>query len=243
MTTSFKITLFFSNNIIGGDSITFQYRYRKQIIIGLIGLIIVGLSSFFILQKIPKMRKKDEVVLFKKDDIKEEKKTIEEKYLKVDIKGEVVLPGIYSLEEGSRVIDVITLAGGLTENADTSVVNLSKKTFDEMVIIIYSHEQVSNFYETKRMEKEVVDSCRQVDENALKNDACICSEEISSSKININTASKEELMELPGIGDAKAQDIIQYREEHGPFQSIEDVQNVSGIGESLYSKIQENITV
>ncbi len=163
--------------------------------------------------------------------------------MKVDIKGEVVLPGIYSLEEGSRVIDVITLAGGLTENADTSVVNLSKKIFDEMVIIIYSHEQVSNFYETKRMEKEVVDSCRQVDENSLKNDACICSEEISSSKININTASKEELMELPGIGDAKAQDIIQYREEHGPFQSIEDVQNVSGIGESLYSKIQENITV
>ena len=227
---------------MGGDSITFQYRYRKQILLGLIGLIVLGFGIFFLFQKLPKKKDKEEVVVFKKEEKKEEKKSLEESYLKVDIKGEVILPGIYSLEEGSRVIDVITMAGGLTENADTSVINLSKKIVDEMVIIIYSREQVSNFYETKKLEKEVVEYCIQNDENSLRNDACICSDEISS-KININTASKEELMELPGIGEAKAQDIIEYRKEHGSFQTIEEIQNVSGIGESIYSKIKENIVV
>ena len=185
---------------------------------------------------------KKEVV--KKNKVKDEKEVID--YYSVDIKGEVMLPGIYSMKSNSRVIDVIEEAGGLTENADTTVINLSKKIKDEMVIIVYSKEQVLNFAETKKEEEYLQNKCIQVDENSLVNDACINSDNsnsVSSGKININKASKDELMTLNGIGEAKARDIISYREKNGNFKTIEEIKNVPGIGESIYASIKENITV
>ncbi len=162
---------------------------------------------------------------------------------KVDIKGEVLTPGIYSLDSNKRVIDVIDMAGGLTENADTSVINLSKKIKDEMVIIIYSKSEVKEFEKTKEKETQVQEKCIQKDENSLKNDACISTDsKTTSGKVSINTGTKEELMTLSGIGESKAQDIIKYREENGSFKTIEDIKNVSGIGDSLFAKIKENIT-
>ena len=161
---------------------------------------------------------------------------------KVDIKGEILTPGIYTLKSNSRVIDVIEMSGGLTENADTSVINLSKKITDEMVIIIYSKSEVKDFEKTKETEKIVQEKCIKKDENALKNDACITDSVKTSGKVSINTATKEELMSLTGIGDSKAEDIIKYREENGLFKTIEDIKNVSGIGDSLFAKIKENIT-
>lgn len=231
---------------------TFKYRYRKQIIIISIIVIIIGsitgLSVWKYLQKDKKDVIKDnkEIVTTKKKSL--EKKTVDniEKY-KVDIKGEINNPGIYSLEKDKRVIDVIVLAGGLTGNADTSVLNLSKKVTDEMVIIIYSKEQVSDFKKTKEIEKQVEEKCIQPDENSLKNDACITSNSNSQTqingKINLNTASVEELMTLQGIGESKAKDIIKYRETNGGFKSIEELTNISGIGESTLAQIKENITV
>lgn len=178
---------------------------------------------------------------------KENEKSSSQKYekitYKVDIKGEIVNPGIYSLEEGSRVIDVINMAGGLTENANTTIINLSKKITDEMVIIIYSNDQVNDFAKTKEIEEQILDKCN---DGEIRNDACIETEEEeepTTKPISINTATKEELMNLPGIGEAKALDIIKYREENGPFQNIEDIKNVSGIGDSLFAKIKENITL
>ena len=145
-----------------------------------------------------------------------------------------------------RVIDAIELAGGLTNNADTSVINLSKKLTDEMVIIIYSKNQVKNFESTKEKEKVVQDKCIQENENALKNDACIVEEKTKDTntiqgKVNINTASLEELQTLPGVGESKAKSIIEYREKQ-KFKTIEDIKNVTGIGDSLFAKIKENIT-
>ena len=177
---------------------------------------------------------------------KKEKQTSSEIYFKVDIKGQVNNPGIYSLKEGSRVIDVIEASGGLTENANTTVINLSKKIEDEMVIIIYSNEEVNNFAKTKEVEKQVIENCIKKDENSLQNDACINQSNEQSNTdnnlININTATQEELMTLSGIGESKAKDIITYRTENA-FTSIEDIKNVPGIGESLFAKIKENITV
>lgn len=161
----------------------------------------------------------------------------------MDIKGEIINPGIYSLEANSRVIDVINLAGGLTQNANTTVINLSKKITDEMVIIIYSNEQVANFSKTKEMEENIQEKCQG---DTIKNDACIETsdeQEQTSQMISLNTASKEELMQLPGIGEAKALDIIKYREENGLFKNIEDIKNVSGIGDSLFAKIKDFITI
>ena len=145
----------------------------------------------------------------------------------------------------SRVIDVIAAAGGLTGEADTSVINLSKKITDEMVIIVYSKTEVADFHKTKQIEEQVQEKCIQQDEEALVNNACISSEvEVKKTgKISINTASKEELMTLPGIGESKAKDIISYREKNGPFKSVEDIKKVTGVGDSIFAQIKENITV
>ena len=113
-----------------------------------------------------------------------------------------------------------------------------------MVIIIYSNQEVKEFEKTKEKEKILQDKCIQKDENALKNDACINNNQSTNTpnKININTASLEELQTLPGIGEAKAKDIITYRETN-KFNTIEDIKNVSGIGDALFAKIKENITI
>lgn len=177
----------------------------------------------------------------KKEPSKEKEQDVE--LLKVDIKGQIVNPGIYTVSKSSRVIDVIELSGGLTTNANTSVINLSKKVTDEMVIIIYSNEEVNDFKKTKEIEKQVQEKCIQKDENSLVNDACITTETTTSSKVSINNGNIQDFQTLPGIGEAKAKDIITYREQNGPFKSIEDLKKVSGIGEALFAKIKDYITL
>ena len=221
--------------------ITFKYRHRKEILIGLVLLVIVISIVGVIIYLNMNTEKEEPLVIEKK---KENKKQNTSEVYKVDIKGQVANPGIYSLKANSRVIDVIEKAGGLTENADTSVINLSKKISDEMVIIIYSHEEVNEFGKTKEQEKQVLMECKNNEIYSLENNACIEIDNTNniSGKININTASKEELMTLTGIGESKANDIIKYRETNGPFKSIEDLTKVNGIGESTLANIKENIT-
>lgn len=224
---------------------TITYRYRKQIIIA-IGLILLlvggGFLLFTMLKAQPVAAKK--VLTVSKKEQKQEKRE-EATYYKVDIKGAIVTPGIYTLKKESRVMDAIEQAGGITESADTSVINLSKKISDEMVIIIYTYEQVREFAKTKEIEKQVQENCQTGGEYGLENDACIEKKqgEKNIGKISLNTATKEELMLLTGIGEAKAIAIIEYREQNGAFEKIEDIMNVSGIGESLFAKIKENITI
>ena len=136
-----------------------------MVLISLILVIIFSLSSNKSTNK-----KEKEIVLTKKKDVKKEDNFKEE--YKVDIKGEVNNPGIYTLDKSYRVVDVIEKAGGLSENANTTVINLSKKIMDEMVIIIYSNYEVENFKRTKELEKSLINSCINGYES-LKNDACI----------------------------------------------------------------------
>lgn len=185
-------------------------------------------------------------------EIEEEKQRTDCQVM-VDIKGEIVKPGLYELECDSRIQDVIDLAGGITDSADTSVLNLSKKIVDEMVVVIYSKEQVNNFVTTKKEESEKQVACQY--QNGIRNDACIKNEntldesinEIGDTPVNVmislNTASKEELMTLSGIGDSKAENIILYRQENGKFQTIEELKNVKGIGDSIFEKIKNIITI
>ena len=236
---------------------TWKYRYRKQILIGSIiffFLVLLGGCIYFFMDNKKDSNKKNntEVLVAKKEnsDEKSKKNTIkseEGKKIMVDVKGFVNSPGIYSLNEDSRVIDAINMAGGITEEGDTSVLNLSKKLEDEMVIIVYSYWQVSNFKSVKEETKIVEEECKK-GINEVENDGCIQEQEnntkdITNTKISINNATLEELMMLEGVGEAKAKSIIEYREKNGLFQSIEDLLNVSGIGESLFAKIKENITL
>ena len=223
---------------------TFHYRYRKQIILGISLIIVLAttISSIIYFYE-PKKEKKIEKVAVEKIK-KETKKEDTEKLYMVDIKGEVISPGIYELPSTSRVIDVINKAGGLTDIADTSVINLSKKIEDEMVIIIYSEYEVNNWLTTKQEEEYLQEKCQNSEESKIENDACISDNVIENNEtlININTATKEELMTLSGIGETKALAIISYREKT-PFTSIEDIKNVSGIGDSTYNEIKDYITV
>ena len=230
---------------------TFTYRHKKEIILVCLGLVLLlVIGSFFIYKNYTAENKEDKnIVLNTKKDIKKDEEEEEEVYYQVDIKGEVINPGIYTVKEGSRVIDVIRLAGDLTEVADTSVLNLSKKVKDEMVIIVYSYDEVENFTATKEKEEIEQEAC--LSQNGIQNDACIkdstddtsSSSVVISGKLSLNTATLDELMTLPGIGEAKAQAIIEYREEVGAFQNIEELKEVSGIGDAIFDQIKENITI
>ena len=230
---------------------TFTYRHKKEIILVCLGLVLLLVIGFvFIYKNFTADDNEDEnIVLNTKNDTKKDEEEEEEIYYQVDIKGEVINPGIYTVKEGSRVIDVIRLAGYLTEVADTSVLNLSKKVKDEMVIIVYSYDEVENFTATKEKEEIEQEAC--LSQNGIQNDACIkdstddtsSSSVVISGKVSLNTATLDELMTLPGIGEAKAQAIIEYREEVGAFQNIEELKEVNGIGDSIFDQIKENITI
>ena len=232
---------------------TFTYRHKKQIILCILGLVLLlVVASIFIYKNFDSKDKEDEnIVLNTKKDIKkdEEEEKTSDVYYQVDIKGEVINPGIYTVKEGSRVIDVIRLAGDLTEVADTSVLNLSKKVKDEMVITVYSFDEVESFTETKEQEEIEQEACKN--QNGIENDACIedstndtsSSSVVISGKISLNTATLDELMMLPGIGEAKAEAIIKYREEVGAFQNIEELKEVNGIGDAIFDDIKESITI
>ena len=112
-----------------------------------------------------------------------------------------------------------------------------------MVIIVYSKDEVKDFKKTKQIEQQVQEKCIQKDDNALKNDACITTNPTTPTKVSLNNATVEELMTLSGIGEAKAKEIIEYRNTNGPFKTIEDLKNIPGIGESIFAKIKENITI
>jgi len=163
----------------------------------------------------------------------------------VDIKGAVNNPGVYEVDYGSRIIDAIITAGDLREDADTSVLNLSKKVEDEMYIIVYTKDEIMAYKDkmvpAKTIIKEIEKRIICPDEN---NDACLNQNNTNSisSKININNASKEELQTIPGIGESKADSIIEYR-NNNTFTSIDDIKNVKGIGDSLYEKIKDYIEV
>lgn len=210
-------------------------------------LTLIAIVSIIIIPTMTKTKNIEEPIIELEQKAEENKKE-NIKAIKIDIKGEVNSPGIYELKENDRVSDAIIIAGGLTENADTELINLSKTLKDEMVIIIYNKNEIeelrknANQPETiiKYLEKE----CTCPD---TTNDACIKKETVkketkSQEKISINTATLEELMQVEGIGESKAKAIIKFREENGPFETIEDITKVSGIGESTFEKFKSNIT-
>lgn len=179
-------------------------------------------------------------------NLEENKESKVAKYY-IDIKGFVKKPGVYEVTADNIVNDCIKLAGGLLKNADTTTINLSKKVSSEMVIYIPKKEEV-----IKTTTNTTVTKDQEIPNDAVVSDNNKSNSSISKDNntqtpnrtlVNINTATIQELTTLNGIGDAKAQDIIDYRTLNGNFKTIEDIKNVSGIGEALYAKIKDYITV
>lgn len=148
----------------------------------------------------------------------------EDTTITVYVSGEVNSPGLVELPSDSRIADAIKACGDFTPLADKAKINLAQKLTDGMQI------QVSSKAPVIKSNEQVNDT----NSNSPNNNS-------SSNLININTATKEDLDTLPGIGPATAQKIIDYRQEHGNFSSIEDIKNVKGIGEAKFSKMQDKI--
>ena len=258
---------------------------------------------------------KEEIALVSKDEIEKdeqplEKETLEEEdkleeptKIYVDIKGAVKNPGVYELTDKAIINDVVKLAGGFNANAYQNNINLSKKVKDEMVIFVYTKEEINNFKKENEVndseenkdvstnineaitndEEKVQDKCevpsynitecideeksvietnekddskedinkeetenQDVNNNEVtnkNNDDTQDKEENTNILININTALVSDLTKIKGIGESKALAIIKYREENGNFKTIEDIKNVSGIGDATFEKIKAFITV
>ncbi|WP_379883057.1 helix-hairpin-helix domain-containing protein [Laceyella putida] len=139
----------------------------------------------------------------------------------IDVKGAVHKPGIYHFAGEARVYEALKRAGGAREEADLSKVNLAEPLRDGMVLYIP----------------------KQGEEPASFPGGGVAASETSGGKINVNTATAEELDQLNGIGPSKAEAIVRYREEHGPFRSVEEIAQVPGIGEKTVEKFREQIVL
>lgn len=213
-----------------------NFIHNKKYLIIIIGCIVILILSLVLYLFNDDKEIEEDITL---NTITEKQTTKQEKKEKlyVDVKGSVVNPGVYEFKYNDRVIDAIELAGGLTKNADTSNINLSQKLTSEMVIYVYSNSEIKNNKDNL--------SCDTICEtNIIEVNNCISSTNSNSnSLININTATLIELTNLSGIGESKAKNIIEYRNANGDFKSIEDLKNISGIGDSLFEKIKDKITV
>lgn len=146
--------------------------------------------------------------------------------LYVHVCGEVNQPGVYELTSGARVYQVIEMAGGMTSDAALDAVNQAAVLYDGQQLVIPSVLEWS--------EKD-----RETDSQGTANEKASSENDL----VNINEATKEELMTLPGIGESKAADIVAYRENQGRFLAVEDIMNVSGIKEAVFARIKDKITV
>lgn len=215
----------------------FFYHKKKFITVILFIIILVG---GFVLYKVyakelnyskeieKKIERKEKIV--KKKEEKEEKTENKEEYV-VDIKGEVLHPGIYSASKNDRVIDIIKKAGGLKSTADTYYLNLSQKVTDQMVIRVHSRYEVNLTKQLELKEKE-----KRLEITNKKEEI------VEKKKVSINTATKEELKTVSYITENIANLIIERRSKN-PFKNIEELLEIKGIKENTLAKIKENITL
>ncbi|MEG0799452.1 MAG: ComEA family DNA-binding protein [Bacilli bacterium] len=228
-------------------------KYKKQIIIvsSIFITFIISCAGIYIYYSTDN-KEADNMVAIESPIKKEssmipEASSIIENKIFVDIKGKVNKPGVYEMNKDDKVIDVINRAQGLSKGASTEYINLSKKVTPEMVIIIYSCDEVSKLIVSKVIvpkEKPIIKNDAQIKDTIDKdNKEEVKEDKEVSKKININSDDIEELKKIKGIGDAKAKKILDYRKEKGNFKKIEDIKEVSGISDVTFNKIKEDITV
>lgn len=190
----------------------------KAALIGGILLILVGMGSLFSKKEesVEETTVVEMTVLAEKTEVS----TTQETVIFVDIKGAVKNPGVYQMKVGDRVKDALDVAGGLTAEADSQKVNLAQRVEDQMVIVV---------------PKVGEEGVAAIPAGATSKEAT------KEGKVNINTATVEELKTLKGVGEKKAEAIIEYRKKNGSFKTKEDLMKVRGIGKKLFDSFQERI--
>ncbi|MBO0419707.1 MAG: helix-hairpin-helix domain-containing protein [Vagococcus fluvialis] len=202
---------------------------KEKIIMSMVILVIsITALKLFLSKNAAKVSQFEEVVLTDTTDLiaETEKENNDVIKMYVDIKGAVKLPGMYEVTSDMRVLNVIDMAGGLKETADDSQVNFSQRIEDQMVIYIP--------VEGEELSETVIAGTNSNTANISKDE---------EGKINLNQATKEELMTLSGVGEKKAEKIIEYREENGSFKTIEDLKNVNGFGEKSFESLEKYISI
>lgn len=189
----------------------------KGAVIGGVLLLLVGVGGLFSKKEeaVEEVAVVETTVLAEKTEVS----TTQETVIFVDIKGEVKNPGVYQMKVGDRVKDALDAAGGLTAEADSQKVNLAKRLEDQMVIVV----------------SKVGEEAEEIPAGETSQEAA------KEGKVNINTATVEELKMLKGVGEKKAEAIIEYRKKNGSFQTKEDLMKVRGIGKKLFESFQERI--
>lgn len=201
------------------------FTKRELIVILLLVILVLFISVFSFMKKDVKTGLDlDDVDTSDDDELELEEAEEYAGTIMVHISGQVYNPGLVELEDGSRVIDAVNKVGGLKKDADLNEINLAKKLEDEEKIYI----------------PKIGEYDLMVDETTSSNSSS--NSTTGNDKININTATKEELITLPGIGEVTANKIIEYR-ENNRFETTEDIQNVSGIGPKKFEDIKDLITV
>ena len=189
----------------------------KAAVVGGILLILVGVGGLFSKREesVEGTTVVETTMLVEKTEVS----TTQETVIFVDIKGAVKNPGVYQMKVGDRVKDALDAAGGLTGEADSQKVNLAKRLEDQMVIVV----------------PKVGEEAEEIPAGETRKEAT------KDAKVNINTATVEELKTLKGVGEKKAEAIIEYRKKNGSFQTKEDLMKVRGIGKKLFESFQERI--
>lgn len=221
------------------DFITRLRDNKKYIKIAVVILIIASAVFFF------GAKGKDDSITIEKDEVTQssEKEPEDEEDdnaklgIYVDVAGEVKSPGVYSMDEGSRVFDVIEKAGGLTNDADIENINRAEPVADGQKITVPSKNDAQGGFAGSGTSISASDgeNNRSGSSNASNGN--------SSGLVNINSADSAQLQMLPGVGPATAEKIITYREQVGRFKRKEDIKDVNGIGEKKYAKMEALITV
>lgn len=222
-------------------------KQKKIIAIILIILVIIAYYYLYLKNSTEEISNQDlEVNNTQESNQTNETEKETEETIVVHISGAVNIEGIVELEAGSRIANAIEKAGGVKENADMTDINLAYPLEDGMKIHIPTKEETEANKNNENMidESYIISSSGGVsskeDTNSIQGSS---KSTTSNAKVNINTATQEELDTLPGIGPSIASKIIDYREQNGKFNSIEEIKEVSGIGDAKYEKIKDSITI
>lgn len=214
----------------------FSYKNKNTVFVLILSFSLIALMLILNLDIFNKQYPIPETTAIESEDETEESYEATISELKVNttifvhIDGEVNKPGVVELSSGSRLNDAVALAGGLTEKANTKGVNLAQKVEDGLKYIIPDDNSSFEILgDTSINTKEGQSSTEQVFNG--------------EGKLNVNQATKENLMELPGIGEVLSQRILDYRDENGEFKSVEDLKNVEGIGDKKFEDMKNKICI
>ena len=236
---SLNIREIVSRIIFWGQNIKYISKKHYYLTILFLLLAVVTVFTLMLINQRREIERKENIVrsFFVEDDTEisegqnnpeENTGTMEDNAIfKIHLCGEIKKPGVYEIEKGSRIIDLINIAGGQTEDACLDALNLAQEVFDGQKVYVPSKEEVNGGFYLENSDP----------------DGRFSGDSGYGSIVNINTASSSQLEELPGIGPVTAENIIEHRKRYGSFGSIEELMNVSGIGPKKFEKVKDLINI